>query len=138
MCARPWTRRLRGFAAKDDGATAVEFALVSPVLFVLLFAVIQLAWVLHCAASVRWSLETNARSLLINPAISESQFQAALLADLGPLADTQSLVVTLVPDATDPDAPFIRASSTYSPQIAVPFLPARQLTFSASTRVPVA
>jgi Flp pilus assembly protein TadG len=129
-------RRIVRAARSDSGATMVEFALVSPALLVFLLGVFQLAWALHCAASVRWSLETNARSLLLNPATTADQLKSAMLSQLNGVADTQNITVSLAADNTTPNAPMTRASSVYQTHLSIPLLPQQALTFNAQTEVP--
>ena len=129
-------RPLADFKGAETGATALEFALVSPVLIVFLLGSIQLGWALHCAASVRWSLETNARSLLLNPATTADQLKTAMLTQLSGLADTHNVTVSLANDTTTPNAPMLLASSVYQTTLAIPLLPHQSLTFNAQTEVP--
>jgi len=124
-------------AGAESGATALEFALVAPVLIVFLFGTFQLAWALHCAASVRWSLETNARTLLLNPSTTAAQLKSAMLTQLSGVADASNITVALANDNSTPNAPMVRASSTYQANLAIPFLSAKALTFNAQTEVPL-
>lgn len=127
----------RGFARAESGATALEFALVSPVLLISLLGAFQLAWILHCAASVRWSLETNARSVMLNPSTTADQLKSAMLAQLNGIADTSSISVSLTPDNSTPSAPMLRAASVYQANLVMPFIPKQLFTFNAQTEVPV-
>lgn len=130
-------RRIAHAAQADSGATMLEFALVAPVLIVALVGAFQFAWALHCAASVRWSLETNSRSLLLNPATTADQLKSAMLSQLSGMADNTHITVSLVTDNSTPSAPVVRASSVYLAQLAIPFVPTQTLTFNAQTEVPV-
>ena len=59
------TTRLQKFAARfaraDRGATAVEFAMISLPLMVLIFGVVELAMVLLVATSLESAIESSAR-----------------------------------------------------------------------------
>lgn len=114
----------------------VEFALVAPFLLVLILGAFQLAWALHCAASVRWSLETNARTVLLNPSTTADQLKSAMIAQLNGVADTSNISVSLTPDNSTPNAPMLRAASVYKTNLVIPFLPQQSLTFNAQTEVP--
>jgi Flp pilus assembly protein TadG len=127
----------RRFDPRDaSGATALEFALISPVLFMLLIGGFQLAWALHCAASVRWSLETSARNLMLNPTEDAATLKAAMLADLAGRATATDLTVTITPDTTNPAGTLLVASSVFRTNLQVPFLASAPLTFHSSTKVP--
>lgn len=129
-------RRPRAGLRDESGATALEFALVIPVFIALLIGTFQVAWVMHCAGTVRWSLESSARSLLLDPTITQDQLSAAVLAKLSGLVDTRRVTVTLVSDSTTPGAPVLRASTTYQPTVSIPFVASWPLTLRATTAVP--
>ena len=117
----------------EHGATAVEFALVSPMLFMLLVGIIQFGWLLHCAVSVRWSLEASARELLINPGATADQIKQDMLDRLNGLADSSNLSVSLT-SATTATGDEFQVQSTYSQAPFIPFLP--RYTFNSTVTVP--
>lgn len=122
----------------ESGASAVEFSLLGSVFFILLFGVFQLGLALHYGASVRWALETSARSLLITPTTSEADLRTQMLSLLSSVPGSNSVTVTLVTDTSNPNAKIYRASSRYAYPLAVPLLPTYSLTFNASVAVPAA
>lgn len=119
----------------DRGASAVEFALLAPVLLMFLFGVFQLGWGLHCGSSVRWALENNARTLLLAPTTTQSDLQTAVRANLADVPNANSVTVTLVTD-TSGAAKVLRASAAYAYPLSIPFLPTYNLTFNDSVAVP--
>ena len=130
-------RRLRSLR-DNSGATALEFALISPALILTLVGGFQLAWALHCAATVRWSLETCARSLVFNPSEAQDTLKAAMLSAMsGRASPTASqLTVTITQDTSNAASTMLVATSTYNTTLSVPFLPSEPLTFTSVTRVP--
>jgi len=128
-------RRL--IALRDtSGATALEFALISPLLVMMIVGGFQLAWAMHCAASVRWSLETSARNLMMNPAESAATLKSAMLAELAGKATPSSLSVTISQDTSNAASKLLVATSTYRTTLTVPFVASQPLTFTSVTRVP--
>jgi len=128
-------RRL--IALRDtSGATALEFALISPLLVMMIVGGFQLAWAMHCAASVRWSLETSARNLMMNPAESAATLKSAMLAELAGKATPSSLSVTISQDTSNAASKLLVATSTYRTILTVPFVASQPLTFTSVTRVP--
>jgi len=125
----------RRFARDASGATAVEFALISPILVFLIVGAVQLAWTLHCAATVRWALETNARNLMMHPSESADTLKTAMLNSLAGKASAQDLAVTITQDSTGPNTLLV-ATSTFQSTFSVPFVHDSQLTFTAVTKVP--
>jgi Flp pilus assembly protein TadG len=129
--------RLRGRYLKDaSGAAAVEFALISPALFMLIVGGFQLAWTLHCAATVRWALETNARALMLNPSESSSTLKSAMVSSLNGKATASDLTVTITQDTSNPNGTLLVATSTYSTTLAIPFMDSHPLSFTSTTKVP--
>ena len=114
----------------------MEFALVSPVLIAFLFGVFQMAWALHSAASVRWALEKDARTVFLTPGTTADQLKTAMLNDLRGLANPQALTVTLAADNSNPASDIITATSQFTYSLWIPGLSTRSLTFTAKTSVP--
>lgn len=75
------------FARDRSGATAAEFALVLPVFAAMVLGLFQFGWTQHCASSLRFALERAGRSLMLNPALTETQLQAMVQAELAVGAD---------------------------------------------------
>jgi Flp pilus assembly protein TadG len=129
--------RGRALGWRDEGgATALEFALVIPVFLTLLIGTFQVAWVMHCAATVRWSLESSARTLLLDPTITQDQLQAAVFSKLSGMVDTSKVTITLVTDTSTAGAPVLRASSAYTPTLSIPLVANWPLTLRTTTAVP--
>lgn len=128
-------RRLQAWR-DDRGATAVEMALVLPVFVTLLLGGFQVAWVMHSAATVRWSLESSSRMLLLDPTTTQDQLRTAVAAKLAGLVNPADVTVTLVPDTSTAGAPVLRASSDYRPTLVIPLVSSWNLDLKASTVVP--
>ena len=127
----------RRWDLKDaSGATALEFSLVAPIFITLLVGLFQLAWTLHCAATVRWSLETSSRGLMLDPNESAATLKANMVDLLAGRATANNLTVTITPDTSNPQGKMLVASSVYTATLAIPLLPSQSLTFHASTSVP--
>ncbi|MFL5297469.1 MAG: TadE/TadG family type IV pilus assembly protein [Phenylobacterium sp.] len=120
----------------SSGALAVEFALIAPVFILALIGGFQLAWSLHCAATVRWALETSARNLMLDPTESATTLKANMVSLLNGRATASNLAVTITTDTSSPAGKLLVASSTYSTTLVVPFLSDTPLVFNASTSVP--
>src|ERR1043165_6830493 len=102
-CGSPMRVRRRLNLKDDSGATALEFALISPPLFLLIVGGFQLAWVMHCAATVRWSLETCARNLMLDPTESADTLKSAMVSALHGRATASDLTVTITSDTSNPN-----------------------------------
>lgn len=89
---RHWTRQ---FARREDGAVAVEFALLAPLLFAMLFGVVCLGYFIALSHSVQDLATASARASLSGITAAErSGFATAYLAEAGsryPLLDASAL-----------------------------------------------
>jgi Flp pilus assembly protein TadG len=119
-----------------SGATALEFALISPALIMLIIGGFQLAWTLHCAATVRWSLETNARNLMLDPTETADTLKSAMVSAINGAARADDLTVTITQDASNPGSKLAVATSVYRTTLSVPFVTAIPMSFTAVTKVP--
>jgi Flp pilus assembly protein TadG len=119
-----------------SGATALEFALVSPIFITLMVGLFQVAWAMHSAATVRWSLETASRNLLMNPSETATTLKADMVNLLAGRASSSNLTVSIATDTSNPAAKMLVASSVYTTSLVIPLLPSTNLTFNASTSVP--
>ena len=120
----------------SSGATALEFALVSPVFIMTLVGVFQVAWALHSAATVKWSLETASRNLMLNPSETAATLKSDMVTLLAGRASSSNLTVTIATDTSNPAGKMLVASSVYTTPLIIPLLPDNSLTFNASTTVP--
>lgn len=124
----------RTLAGDQSGASAVEFAMVAPLLVVLLFGVFQVGWALHCASSVRYALEESARALSIDPDITAAEVEAAMRARLVRFADPE-ISVAIAADASTPGLDVTSLNATYVHALSVPMLPTWELRFESAAAV---
>lgn len=119
-------------AVRDrSGGAALEFAFLGPVFLLLLIGFIQVTWAMYCASSVRYALHNSARSLVLNPAMSQSDFQAEVQSAVSPLA-APNVSVSLTKSSPSAGLQLAQATATYSYQIVVPFMPTYNGAFSTT------
>ncbi|KQP45163.1 MULTISPECIES: TadE/TadG family type IV pilus assembly protein [unclassified Methylobacterium] len=98
---------LRRFQVAEEGAAAVEFALLVPILMVLLFGIVGFGWFLGIAHSLQEAASQSARASVAGMDVSERS--AVALATIkrrisdNPLIDPDSLTVNVGADAGNPD-----------------------------------
>jgi Flp pilus assembly protein TadG len=82
---------LRRFRRNRRGSTAVEFALVAPVFFALLFAIIETAMVFFASQVLETVTQDSGRTIMTGQvqanALTQSQFKAAVCARISVLFD---------------------------------------------------
>ena len=101
---------------------AVEFALVFPLLIVMVLGVYSVGAVMNSISTVRFALEETARVLQMNPALEESDLQTIIdekLAGYGNQSVT--LTMSVEEDAFGSDVAHLTASFPFT--IAIPYIP---------------
>ena len=124
-----------GLHRQVDGASAVEFALIAPVLIVFLFGIFAVGWAFHCVSSLQLALEQSGRALQIDPTLSQSQLNTMVknrLADLGDPNVSVALSTGSINGVTT-----ATISGTYLFQITIPLLPAYSIDYQTAVNVPL-
>ena len=130
-CAYADRRRSRG----DRGAVAVEFALVAPVLFVLLFSIVQVGWAYFRANTIEHAIENAARAALLDSSLDEAALQDLVDAELAGFDPDLAVDLSLTLDMFGPvTVAGIRAS--YTQEIMLPLFPNFDATFDIEVLVP--
>lgn len=128
-------RSLTRFRTANDGASALEFALILPVFASMLFGTIQMALAYHTAGSVQFALERTARITMVDQDMSGAEVQAAFADQLETFTDLD-IPINYVVDSTG-DVPIAIFTASYTHEFIIPFVPAFDLTFPIETRVPL-
>jgi Flp pilus assembly protein TadG len=131
VSAEPSQRAGRRFLRDRQGGAALEFAMLGPVFLMFMIGFFQVAWAMYCASSVRYALHNSARALVLNPAMSQTDFQTMVKAAVTPLA-AQDVTVTLTKASPNAGLQLSTATATYNYQIVIPFVPTYNGTFSTS------
>src|SRR4029079_12172506 len=105
-----------------------------PVLIIFVLATYAMGLAVHHVSSVSYALEDTARTLLLNPALTQSQLQTVLNGKLAPLGNTTvSLTKSLTKGVGDSDIAVLTV--TYNFSIKVPFVTTYNGSYSRSTNV---
>jgi Flp pilus assembly protein TadG len=119
----------------ESGAAALEFALLAPVLFAMLFGTYELGWALHCGATVRYAIERASRALILDKTTTADAIQTAALTHLAGLP-ISSLHITLNPETVSGEQ-IVRVSWQYNYTMSLPYVPSALFTFDSSMVVPL-
>ena len=126
---------LRGLAADCRGVSAVEFALLAPVLLSMMFGVIEFGRVAYTQGVVSFAAEEATRYAVVNYAIDESEVrdvaQACLLG-----IDPARINAIIVTGPVDPDdnTRTISVEVSYTFEFLLPFLPEGAIPISGRSR----
>jgi Flp pilus assembly protein TadG len=104
----------------EHGQTAVEFALVAPILIALLLGIVQAGIAFHNYLSVTDAARAVARKAILVRFTPLTQTQINQIADnASPDLDPTQLTATVTPDPTDPT--FTTAGSTITVTVTYPY-----------------
>lgn len=132
MCARPRPRRR--IATDASGALAVEFAMIAPLLIIVLIGTFQVGWALFCASSVRYALDEAARALSIDPEITEDELERVMRKRLDTVSDAQ-IRLSVNADTASPGLHITNLQATYVHFMTAPLLPVFELRFEWTSAV---
>ncbi|WP_296742734.1 TadE/TadG family type IV pilus assembly protein [Mesorhizobium sp.] len=129
-------RAARSFAGNISGGAALEFALVAPLLIMLLFGVFAFGWSMNADSSVRYTLEASARSLQLNNTLSQSAIQSIATQKLQSLG-LQNINVTIATDPASNGFRMAHVTATYSYVINFPYFSNYPINYSTTVNVPL-
>jgi Flp pilus assembly protein TadG len=119
-CTRP------GMIRDVRGATALEFAMVAPVLIALLIGVFNLGYALYCGAAVRHAVQQSSRALLFDPNITASAFKVTVASKLAGIPVT-NLNIAIGNETVNQTQGLKRVTWTYDYMVCAPFMPSEEL-----------
>ncbi|HYG25349.1 MAG TPA: TadE/TadG family type IV pilus assembly protein [Caulobacteraceae bacterium] len=124
--------RRRGW---NEGAAALETALVSPLFIALVLGTLYIGWALYCGAEVRHAVERSTRLVIENPDIDQATLQTAVRDQLK-AAEPTDVTVTLTTHTVGTDGEVARLGWTYAYRIDAPFIDPVTIDFDSSIIVP--
>lgn len=118
-------RRLRGFGRNGSGSAAVEFALIAPIFFALIFAIMETAMVFFAGQLLETGIQDGSRLFYTSQAPSQADFNATVCARVSVLMDctkvgtdvrsySPSAAITIT-DPIDSNGNYAGATLTWQP-----------------------
>ncbi|WP_300527971.1 TadE/TadG family type IV pilus assembly protein [Maricaulis sp.] len=126
----------RRFRRSEDGAGALEFALVSPALIFLIIGVIQVSLALYKGSTVQWASERALRSAMIGEATTPAAMQTQLQAELNAVDPDLEVEVGYWVDESG-ELPVARMTVYYSYPIVLPMVETFQARFKIESVAPL-
>lgn len=127
-------RRLYALKRSEQGAAAVEFAIISGVLVMLLIAIVDFGRTLYVKNQLSFLADQAARSVLVQPGITDATLEADLRADFN-AGDPTDLTVTISTVVVGANT-FRVLSIDYPVTLFVPNLASSILDLNVTRRVP--
>ena len=128
---RPWA-----FAGDVSGGSGIEFALIAPVLIMLLFGIFAFGWSMNSVSSVRYALEASARSLQLNNTLTQADIQAVAKQKLQALG-LQNVNVTIATDPASGGFRMAHVNASYAFVINFPYFSDYQINYTTAVTVPL-
>lgn len=122
------------FGDDQGGATAVEFAIVSPVLLTMILGVFALGSAYYEGATVQRSLERALRTAMVHPELDGSDIEEMLNADLERIGSPEIDFSYTIDDSGEMRMAVARAA--YEVPVMIPFIPEIFLAFEAENVMP--
>lgn len=118
-------RRLRHFRRDRRGSAAVEFALVAPMFFALLFALLETGMVFFASQLLETGIQDGARLMYTSQTVSAADFKAAVCARASLLMDCSKVDIDVrsydpgttitITDPIDGSGNYISGNFVYQP-----------------------
>lgn len=131
--SRPVLRRLAG---DRRGATALEFALISPIFIALIFGVFNMGFALYCGAAVRHAVQESSRAVMFNPNTTADTLKATVVSKLVQVPVT-NLSLTITDETVTQTEHLRRISWTYNYMVYAPFIMSKTFEMGSSVTVPM-
>jgi Flp pilus assembly pilin Flp len=122
-------------AREERGASAVEFAMVAPLLFTFILGIFALGMAYYEGATIQWSLERALRTAMIYPGTTAEDIEAAMAEELALIGSPDVDFSYEIEEGGAAPLAIVRAD--YEIPVRVPFLPDMSLRFSAENVAPV-
>ena len=148
--AIPDKQKLRAFGGDASASAGIEFALIVPILIMLLFGIFALplvvmsmscasviGWSMNSVSSVRYALEASARSLQLNNTLTQSDIQAIATQKLKALG-LQNVNVTITTDQPSGGFCMAHVKASYAFVISFPYFSDYPISYAAMVNVPLA
>lgn len=125
----------RHLARNTCGTTAVEFAIVAPLFFLMLFAIFQLALAFFHGTTIQWAVERAIRTAMIDPEITLGEIKTLVDENLSTIG-TPDIALTYEVDRSGA-LPLAQVTAKYEVQLDIPFVSGITLPFTVETYVPL-
>lgn len=121
----------------DSGSSAIEFALVAPAFFGMIFGVFWIGWAAFCTHSVHHALDMSARALQLKPTMSQNELLVLVRSKVSIGANDQNITVGLTLDPASSGATLAHLSAAFPLSFSIPFFGDYSINYSTSVTVPV-
>lgn len=134
---RPFVRdRIQHLRRCEAGTSAVEFAMIAPLLILMIFAIIQLGIAFHKGSSVQWASERVLRMAMVDANVTQAELQAQMDAELADLAGGLDIQVGYAVDRSGA-VPIGRMTVDYAYPVTLPGITTFYARFEVRSSAPL-
>lgn len=126
----------RRFRSDETAGTAIEFALVAPLLMIFLFGIVVFGWSMNAMSSVRFALEETSRTLLMKKSLTQAELEG-MVKDHVQQFGLQNVAVTLAIDEPSGGFRLAHVTATYNFVVELPLVDQYPVSYKASITVPL-
>lgn len=126
--------RLARFGRDRGGAAAVEFAMIFPLLIMLMLGVMLIGQAFFTVSSIQWAVEKAARELMIDPDATVAEIETRaneLLAEL-----TDATVALQYSQEMAGGFSVTRVATVVNYPLRIPLVPETEITYQIEVHVP--
>lgn len=123
------------FSHDSNGATAVEFALIAPMLMTFVIGILMLGIAYYEGATMQWSLERSLRAAMLDSHVTEADIEELMADDLARIGSPDINLVYAIDESGS--VPLGVATASFDVPLEIPFVPDLSLHFSAENVTPV-
>lgn len=121
----------------NRGVAAVEFAILSPIIIIMIIGVLESGRLLYTRSAMQSGLEMAGRYAMVHPSASQSTLQEIAFGDLD-VYDAGGAAPTLTKNSQGgSDADFIVLQAKIDHKLLIPFIDRSSVSLSAQTVVPI-
>lgn len=126
----------RSFFKCLRGATAVEFALIAPILLTFLLGVIEASRAMWIKSSMQYAVEETTRFAMVNTGATTAALESLALAKVPGLSVAPDIAFTAVSSSSG-GKNYMTVSASYDFNTVVPLVNVLSITLTASSKVPL-
>lgn len=130
------SRYRRPLGADESGVTAIEFAFLAPLFFLIVFFAIQLSVGYHKSNTVERAIEKATRLAFLDADVTQAQLQDRVNLHLQEMDSSLSVTIAYSLD-TAPAVPIATVTATYKYKVVPMFLPSFHMNNAINVDVPV-
>jgi len=131
----PFASANRSLILDERGASAVEFAMIAPILLTFVVGLLTLGMAYYDGATIQWSLERSLRAAMIHPDVTAEDIEALMAEDLVIIGSPDIDFSYEIDNSGAVPVAIVRAA--YDVPMHIPFVPDLALHFVAENVAPV-